>query len=76
MIQIEYDRAMKRHTVKVQFTLAGESSQTTVATITEKKPSKIMLHRHLPIKLVHQILLTWEEQEHQLIMKEKREKGE
>ena len=64
MIQFQYDGVMKRYNVKVPFTLAGESSMVTVAAISED--SKITLHRDLSIKLLHQILLHWDEYEYQM----------
>ena len=62
MIQFEYDDIMKRYNVLVPFTLAGESSKTTVASISED--NRITLHRELRINLVRQILLNWDEYEH------------
>ena len=62
MVQFEYDSIMKRYNVKVPFTLAGESSKTTVASISED--NRITLHRELRINLVRQILLNWDEYEH------------
>ena len=64
MIQFEYDQIMKRYNVKVPFTLAGESSNITIASISED--DKITLHRELRIELVRQILMHWDEYEHQL----------
>ena len=64
MVQFEYDGVMKRYNVKVPFTLAGESSDVTIAAISET--NKITLHRELSIKLVQQILLSWDEYEHQM----------
>ena len=64
MVQFEYDGVMKRYNVKVPFTLAGESSNVTIAAISET--NKITLHRELSIKLVQQILLSWDEYEHQM----------
>ena len=62
MVQFEYDGVMKRYNVKVPFTLAGESSMVTIASISED--NRITLHRELRINLVRQILLNWDEYEH------------
>ena len=64
MVQFEYDGVMKRYNVKVPFTLAGESSMVTIASISEH--NRITLHRELSIKLLQQVLLNWEEYEHQM----------
>ena len=64
MIQFEYDGVMKRYDVKVPFTLAGESSMVTIAVISEE--NRITLHRELSMKLLHQVLLHWDEYEHQM----------
>ena len=64
MVQFEYDGVMKRYNVKVPFTLAGESSMVTVASISED--NRITVHRELSMKLMHQILLHWDEYEHQM----------
>ena len=64
MIQFEYDGARKKYNVLVPFTLAGESSNITVASISED--NRITLHRELRIDLVRQILLHWDEYEHQM----------
>ena len=47
MVQFEYDGVMKRYNVKVPFTLAGESSSVTVASISEDSEPKITVHRQL-----------------------------
>ena len=62
MVQFEYDSIMKRYNVTVPFTLADESSKTTVASKSED--NRITLHRELRINLVRQILLNWDEYEH------------
>ena len=59
MVQFEYDGVMKRYNVRVPFTLAGESSMVTIASISEN--NRITLHRELSIKLLQQVLLSWEE---------------
>ena len=64
MVQFKYDTVMKRYNVKVPFTLAGESSNVTVASISET--NRITVHRELSIKLMRQILLNWDEYEHQM----------
>ena len=74
MVQFEYDGVMKRYNVKVPFTLAGESSMVTVASISEDE--RITTHRELSLKLMHQIILQWEEKVHMYTMKIAREAGE
>ena len=74
MVQFEYDGVMKRYNVKVPFTLAGESSMVTIAAISED--NRVTLHRELSIKLLQQVLLSWEEHEHMKTMKAEREAGE
>ena len=64
MVQFEYDGVMKRYNVKVPFTLAGESSMITIASISED--NRVTLHRELSIKLLQQVLLGWSEYEHQM----------
>ena len=66
MVQFEYNDIMKRYDVKVPFTLADESDMVVVASISEDKEAKVTLHRDLSIKLLRQILLHWEEYEHQM----------
>ena len=66
MVQFKYNNVMKRYDVKVPFTLADESDMVTVASITEDKEAKVTLHRDLSIKLLRQILLHWDEYEHQM----------
>ena len=66
MVQFKYNDIMKRYDVKVPFTLADESDMVTVASITEDKEAKVTLHRDLSIKLLRQILLHWDEYEHQM----------
>ena len=68
MVQFEYNGVMKRYDVKVPFSLAGESDMATVASISED--SRITLHRDLSLKLLRQILLVWDEYEHQLSREE------
>ena len=64
MIQFEYDQVMKRYSVTVPFTLAGETSKVTVASISED--DRLTMHRELRIDLVRQILMHWDEYEHQM----------
>tara|TARA_R100001244_G_scaffold98309_1_gene73438 strand:+ start:88 stop:567 length:480 start_codon:yes stop_codon:yes gene_type:complete len=65
MVQFDYDGVMKRYNVKVPFTLAGESDRITVASISEDVEPKITLHRELSIRLLRQIIIHWDEYEHQ-----------
>ena len=74
MVQFEYNGVMKRHDVKVPFSLAGESDMVMVASITEE--NKIKLHRDLSIKLLRQILLSWDEKEHMDTERANREERE
>ena len=74
MVQFHYNDVMKRHDVKVPFSLAGESDVVVVASITEE--NNVILHRDLSIKLLRQILLSWDEHSHMLEMKDKRESEE
>ena len=74
MVQFEYDGVMKRYNVKVPFTLAGESSMVTIAAISEE--NRITLHREISMKLLHQVLLSWDEHEHMETMRAEREAGE
>ena len=64
MIQFEYDGVMKRYSVLVPYTLAGETSSVVVASISED--NRLTLHRELRIDLVRQILMHWDEYEHQI----------
>ena len=64
MIQFEYNSIRKRYNVLVPYTLEGESSKVTVASISED--NKITMHRELRIDLVRQILMHWDEYEHQM----------
>ena len=64
MIQFEYDSVMKRHNVLVPYTLKGESSNVTVASISED--DRLTMHRELKVELVRQILMHWDEYSHQL----------
>ena len=73
-VQLKYNDVMKRYDVKVPFTLAGESSTTTVASISEDE--RLTLHRDLRLSVIQQILLKWDERVHMETMKTEREKGE
>ena len=68
MVQFEYDGVMKRYNVKVRM-LNLKRSEVTVASISEDKEARITVHRELSVKLMHQILLHWDEYEHQMIRK-------
>ena len=68
MVQFEYNGVMKRYDVKVPFILAEEQDVVVVASISED--SRITLHRDLSLKLLRQILLVWDEYEHQLSREE------
>ena len=70
MVEFDYNNVMKRHDVKLPFTLAGESDMVMVASITEE--NKIILHRDLSIKLLRQVLLSWDEYSHMQEMDDKR----
>ena len=65
MIQFEYNRTMKRYDIKVPYNLADEGQEmVTVASISEQ--NKLNLLRELSVKLVKQILMNWDEYEHQM----------
>ena len=74
MVQFEYDGVKKRYNVIVPFTLKNETTNVTVASISED--NKITMHRELRIEVIRQILMQWDEHSHQLEMKDKREAGE
>ena len=65
MIQFEYNGIMKRHDVKVPFVLAEEQDMVMVASISEE--NKVTLHREVSLRLLKQIILQWDEYEHQMI---------
>ena len=50
--------------MKVPFSLAGESDMAMIASISED--SRITLHREVSLKLLRQVLLVWDEYEHQI----------
>ena len=64
MVQFEYNGVMKRYDGKVPFSLAGESDMAMIASISED--SRITLHREVSLKLLRQVLLVWDEYEHQI----------
>ena len=64
MVHFEYDSIRKRYNVTVPFTLADETSKVTVASISED--NRLTMHRELRIDLVRQILMHWDEYEHQM----------
>ena len=64
MIQFEYNGIMKRYDVKVPFTMADEKAMVMVASVSEE--NSIPLHREVSLKLLRQILLHWDEYEHQM----------
>ena len=76
MIQFEYDGVRKRYNVTVPFTLKSKhngeyihkTTNTTVASISED--NKITMHRELRIEVVRQILMHWDEYEHQITRQE------
>ena len=68
MVQFDYDGVMKRYNVKVPFTLADESDMVAVASISED--NRITLHREISLILLKQIVLNWDEYEHQMTRKE------
>ena len=75
MIQFKYDSIMKRTDVLVPYNLADEGQEMVmVATISEN--NKINLHREISLKLMKQILLSWDEKEHMDIQRAEREAGE
>ena len=66
MIQFEYDGVMKRYEIKVPSSLAGVESMVIVAHIDEKADSNMVFYKEIPIRLVRQILLHWDEYQHQM----------
>ena len=64
MVQFEYDGVRKRYNVTVPFTLKNETTNVTVASISED--NKITIHRELRIEVIRQILMHWDEYEHQM----------
>ena len=66
MIQFKYDSIMKRYDVLVPSSLAGVESMVTVGHIDEEIESNITVYRELTITLLRQILLHWDEYQHQM----------
>ena len=66
MIQFKYDSVMKRYEIKVPSSLAGVESKVTVGHIDEEVESNITVYRELTITLLRQILLHWDEYQHQM----------
>ena len=66
MINFEYNGIMKRYDVKVPFVLAEGQDMVTVASISEDKEAKVTLHRGISLRLLKQIILQWDEYEHQM----------
>ena len=64
MVQFEYNGVMKRYDVKVPFVLVDEKDMVMVASISEE--NKITLHREISLNLLKQIILNWDEYEHQM----------
>ena len=73
-VNFKRNDVMKRYDVLLPFTLADESSELVVASISEDE--KLTLHRELKLHLVQQILLKWDERVHMEDMKEQREAEE
>ncbi len=66
MIQFKYDSMMNRYDVLVPSSLAGVESKVTVGHIDEEIESNITVYRELTITLLRQILLHWDEYQHQM----------
>ena len=66
MIQFKYDSIMKRYDILVPSSLAGIESKVTVGHIDEEVESNITVYRELTITLLRQILLHWDEYQHQI----------
>tara|TARA_Y100000310_G_C20105035_1_gene544543 strand:+ start:232 stop:495 length:264 start_codon:yes stop_codon:yes gene_type:complete len=67
MIQFKYNEIMDRYDVKAPYSLAGVDSMLTVAHIEEEKnkEARITVYRELSVNLLRQILMHWDEYEHQ-----------
>ena len=63
-VQLKYNDVMKRYDVLLPFTLADESSELVVASISED--DRLTLHRELRLEIVKQIVLRWDEYSHQI----------
>ena len=66
MIQFPYNSVMKRYDILVPSSLAGVESKVTVGHIDEEIESNITVYRELTITLLRQILLHWDEYQHQM----------
>ena len=66
MIQFEYNGVMKRYDVKVPYVLAGEQDMVVIASISEDKETKVTLHRDVSLRLLKQMIIHWDEYEHQM----------
>ena len=66
MIQFPYNSVMKRYDILVPSSLAGVESKVTVGHIDEEVESNITVYRELTITLLRQILLHWDEYQHQM----------
>ena len=66
MIQFKYDSIMKRYDILVPSSLAGIESKVTVGHIDEEVESNITIYRELTITVLRQILLRWDEYQHQM----------
>ena len=66
MVKFNYDSTMKRHEIKVPYSLAGVESMVAVGHIDEEVESNITVYRELTITLLRQILLYWDEYLHQM----------
>ena len=66
MVKFNYDSEMKRHEIKVPYSLAGVESMVAVGHIDEEVDSNITLYRELSITLLRQILMHWDEYKHQM----------
>ena len=66
MIGFDHNHTMKRYDVKVPFALAGIQDMVTVASISEGKETKVTLHRDVSLRLLKQMIIHWDEYEHQM----------
>ena len=66
MVKFKHDSAMKRHEIKVPYSLAGVKSMVAVGHVDEEVESNITVYRELSITLLRQILLHWDEYQHQM----------
>ena len=66
MVQFKWNDTMKRHDVKVPYSLAGEKGMKTIAYIDGDKNPKITVYGEIPIELLKQVVLSWDEYNHML----------